>query len=303
MQIFYSDQFVIPLPENHRFPIQKYALLRQRVMEHLEARTIEMRIPLAAQDRELLRAHRQDYIRKVTTGNLSEKEIRRIGFPWSPELVERSRRSVGGTIGACRAALANSFACNLAGGTHHAYAAHGEGFCVFNDAAVAARAMQEEGLAKHIVIIDLDVHQGNGTAAIFQNEPSVFTFSIHGARNFPFHKERSDLDIALDDDVDDEAYLEALKPGLQAALDHSMADLAIYIAGADPFSGDRLGRLCLSKSGLAQRDRMVFDFCRQKGLPVATVMGGGYAKDVNDTVDIHFETIRLANEYSRKEKE
>jgi acetoin utilization deacetylase AcuC-like enzyme len=303
MQIFYSDQFVIPLPENHRFPIQKYALLRQRVMEHLEARTIEMRIPHAAQDRELLRAHRQDYIRKVTTGNLSEKEIRRIGFPWSPKLVERSRRSVGGTIGACRAALSDGFASNLAGGTHHAYAEHGEGFCVFNDAAVAARAMQEEGLANHVVIIDLDVHQGNGTAAIFQNEPSVFTFSIHGAKNFPFHKERSDLDIALDDDVDDQAYLEALKPGLQAAFDHSTADLAIYIAGADPFSGDRLGRLCLSKSGLALRDRMVFDFCRQKGLPVATVMGGGYAKDVNDTVDIHFKTIQLAIEYSRKEKE
>jgi acetoin utilization deacetylase AcuC-like enzyme len=301
MQVFYSDQFVFPLPENHRFPIQKYALLRKRVMEHLEASSTEMRIPHAAQDRELLRAHRQDYVRKVTTGRLSEKEIRRIGFPWSPELVERSRRSVGGTIGACRAALTNGFASNLAGGTHHAYAAHGEGFCVFNDTAVATRAMQAEGLAKHIVIIDLDVHQGNGTAAIFRDDTSVFTFSIHGAKNFPFHKEHSDLDIALDDDVDDEAYLEALKPGLQAALDQSMADLAIYIAGADPFSGDRLGRLCLSKSGLAQRDRIVFEYCHQKGVPVVTVMGGGYAKDVKDTVDIHFKTIQLAIEYSRKE--
>jgi acetoin utilization deacetylase AcuC-like enzyme len=301
MQIFYSDQFVIPLPEDHRFPIEKYALLRQRVMQHLEARHAEMRIPQASQDRELLRAHRQDYVRKVATGSLSEKEIRRIGFPWSPELVERSRRSVGGTIGACRAALTDGFANNLAGGTHHAYAAHGEGFCVFNDVAVAARAMQAEGLANHIVIIDLDVHQGNGTASIFRDDTSVFTFSIHGAKNFPFHKEYSDLDIALDDDVDDEVYLEALKPGLQAALDQSMADLAIYIAGADPFSGDRLGRLCLSKSGLALRDRMVFDFCRQKGLPVVTVMGGGYAKDVKDTVDIHFKTIQLAIEYSQKE--
>lgn len=301
MQIFYSDQFVIPLPEDHRFPIEKYALLRQRVMQHLEASHTEMRIPQASQDRELLRAHRQDYVRKVATGSLSEKEIRRIGFPWSPELVERSRRSVGGTIGACRAALTDGFANNLAGGTHHAYAAHGEGFCVFNDVAVAARAMQAEGLANHIVIIDLDVHQGNGTASIFRDDTSVFTFSIHGAKNFPFHKEYSDLDIALDDDVDDEVYLEALKPGLQAALDQSMADLAIYIAGADPFSGDRLGRLCLSKSGLALRDRMVFDFCRQKGLPVVTVMGGGYAKNVKDTVDIHFKTIQLAIEYSQKE--
>jgi len=301
MQIFYSDQFVIPLPQGHRFPIEKYALLRQRVIENHQKNPADLRIPQAAQDQDLLRAHREDYVRKVAAGSLTEKEIRRIGFPWSPELVERSRRSVGGTMGACRTALNDGFASNLAGGTHHAYADHGEGFCVFNDAAVAARAMQAEGLAVRIVIIDCDVHQGNGTASIFQDDASVFTFSIHGAKNFPFRKEHSDLDIALDDEAGDEVYLEALKPALQTAVDRSKAELVIYIAGADPFSGDRLGRLCLSKSGLAQRDRMVFDFCRHKGLPVATVMGGGYAKDVKDTVDIHYKTIQLALEYSRKE--
>jgi acetoin utilization deacetylase AcuC-like enzyme len=301
MQIFYSDQFVFPLPQGHRFPIQKYALLRQRVMEHRQGNSTELRVPPAAHDRELLRAHREDYVHKVAAGALSEKEIRRIGFPWSPELVERSRRSVGGTISACRTALTDGLASNLAGGTHHAYADHGEGFCVFNDAAVAARAIQAEGLAHRIVILDCDVHQGNGTASIFQDDTSVFTFSIHGAKNFPFHKENSDLDVALDDEAEDEAYLDALQPALQNALDRSMAELAIYIAGADPFAGDRLGRLCLTKSGLAQRDSMVFDFCRRKGLPVATVMGGGYAKDVKDTVEIHFKTIQLALEYSRKE--
>jgi acetoin utilization deacetylase AcuC-like enzyme len=209
-------------------------------------------------------------------------------------MVERSRRSVGATIAACRAALVEGRAANLAGGTHHAYPDHGEGFCVFNDVAVAARAMQVEGRVEKVVILDCDVHQGNGTAAIFAGDTSVFTFSIHGEKNFPFHKEHSDLDIALPDGSEDEAFLNALRPGLEQSLYLAQADLALCIAGADPFSGDRLGRMAVSKAGLAQRDRMVFDYCQALSLPVVIVMGGGYSKQVQDTVDIHFQTISIA---------
>jgi acetoin utilization deacetylase AcuC-like enzyme len=294
MKIYYSDHFVLPLPEGHRFPMSKYSLLRQRVAGSGLVSPDDLRIPQAATDVELLRAHDSDYVEKVVHGKLTEKEIRRIGFPWSPQLVERSRRSVGGTLAACRSALQEGFSANLAGGTHHAYAGHGEGFCVFNDCAVAARAMQAEKLAERMVIIDCDVHQGNGTAAIFAGDPSVFTFSIHSAKNFPFHKEHSDLDTALPDDCDDAAFLEALQRGLDLSLPLSQADLAIYIAGADPYAGDRLGRLAMTKAGLARRDLLVFDRCEDAGIPVAIVMGGGYAKNIEDTVDIHFQTIRTA---------
>jgi acetoin utilization deacetylase AcuC-like enzyme len=214
-------------------------------------------------------------------------------------MVERSRRSVGGTIAACRAALEEGLAANLAGGTHHAYADHGEGYCVFNDAAVALLVMQSEGRIRRAVILDCDVHQGNGSAAIFAEDPSVFTFSIHGAKNFPFHKEQSDLDIALPDGSGDEVFLEALRGGLEQALERSEADLAIYIAGADPFLGDRLGRLGMTMEGLARRDRMVLSDCRLAGLPVVIVMGGGYSKRVEDTVAIHFQTIQIAVNFMR----
>jgi acetoin utilization deacetylase AcuC-like enzyme len=222
--------------------------------------------------------------------------VRRIGLPWSPELVERSRRSVGGSIEACRAALGDGIGVSLSGGTHHAFPDHGEGFCVFNDCAVAARAMQAEGRARRIVIIDCDVHQGNGTAAIFAGDSSVFTFSIHGAKNFPLHKERSDLDLELPDGTADGDYLDALEIGVERALAMACADLAIYLAGADPYIGDTLGRLALTKAGLAARDRLVFDHCRRAGLPVAAVMAGGYAKDILDTAEIQFETVRIASE-------
>jgi acetoin utilization deacetylase AcuC-like enzyme len=277
MKAFYHDHFVLPLPEGHRFPMHKYALLRQKVQSDILIDPEELRVPDPACDDQLLLVHQAEYLQRVKSGVLTEKEIRRIGFPWSPQLVERARRSVGGTIAACRAALQDGGAVNLAGGTHHAYPDHGEGYCVFNDCAVAARVVQTEGLVRRIVILDCDVHQGNGTAAVFANDPSVFTFSIHGAHNFPFHKEDSDLDIALEDGVTDEVYLEALESGLQTAIDSSQADLAIYLAGADPFQGDRLGRLNLTKPGLAARDRLVFERCRQASLPVATVMAGGYA--------------------------
>ncbi|MBK9714735.1 MAG: histone deacetylase [Kouleothrix sp.] len=294
MRIFYSDTFVLPLPAGHRFPMEKYALLRRRVSDSRIVAPERLLIPHAATDEELGRAHAPEYLRRVQAGDLTPQEVRRIGFPWSPEMVERSRRSSGATIEACRAALEDGVAANLAGGTHHAYGDHGEGYCVFNDSAVAARAMQAEGRARRVVIIDCDVHQGNGTAAILAGDETIFTFSIHGAKNFPFHKERSDLDIALDDGAGDEAYLAALDQGLCQALELSHADLAIYLAGADPFHDDKLGRLALSKRGLAERDRLVFELCRGAGLPLAVTMAGGYARDVRDTVDIHFQTVRRA---------
>ena len=291
MRIFYTDHFVLPLPEGHRFPMRKYALLRQRVAESGIVTPDQLFVPHAATDTELLRAHDPEYLRRCQAGTLTRQEIRRIGFPWSPEMVARSRRSSGATIEACRAALEDGVSANLAGGTHHAYADHGEGYCVFNDSAVAARAMQAEGRAARVVIIDCDVHQGNGTAAILARDDTIFTFSIHGAKNFPFHKERSDLDIALDDGVGDAEYLAALDQGLCQAIELSRADLAIYLAGADPFADDKLGRLALSKRGLAARDQMVFEYSRQAGLPVAITMAGGYARAIEDTVDIHFQTL------------
>ena len=299
MKAFYTDQFVLPLPEGHRFPMAKYSLLRRRVSESGLIAPEDLIVPPAATDEEILRAHSDDYLRRVVEGRLSEAEARRIGFPWSAAMAERSRRSSGATIEACRAALGEGVAVNLAGGTHHAFRDCGEGYCVFNDSAVAARAMQAEGRARRVVVLDCDVHQGNGTAAIFRDDPTVFTFSIHGAKNFPLRKEASDLDVGLPDGCGDAEYLEALARGLGVALERARADLAIYLAGADPFEDDRLGRLKLTKQGLAERDRLVFGRCRAAGLPVAVTMAGGYARRVEDTADIHFETVRLAAELSR----
>jgi acetoin utilization deacetylase AcuC-like enzyme len=294
MLIFYSDHFALPLPEGHRFPVEKYSLLRQRIIEQRLIPECSLRVPEPASDEQLLRVHHAEYLNRFAAGELSERETRRIGFPWSPALVERSRRSVGGTIAACRAALQQGIAANLAGGTHHAYADHGEGFCVFNDAAVAARAMQAEGRADRIAVLDCDVHQGNGTASIFRDDPSVFTFSVHCEKNFPFHKEPSSLDIPLPDGAGDAAYLEAVEHGVRSALEHFRPDLAIYLAGADPFSGDSLGRLAVSKAGLQQRDRLVFSLCQTSHVPVAVTLSGGYARNIHDTVDIHLHTVYLA---------
>ena len=294
MKAFYPDKFVLPLPEGHRFTMQKYALVREQLVAQGILAPRDLRVPRAATDTQLLRAHEAAYLHKVKTGQLSEKEIRRIGFPWSPQLVERSRRSVGGTIGACRAALSDGIAVNLAGGTHHAFPDYGAGFCVFNDVAVAARTMIAEGLASRVAILDCDVHQGDGTAAILAHDLDIFTFSIHSGHNFPFHKQHSDLDIELDDGADDLTYLSALKRGVEQALRLSQPDLAIFLAGADPYVGDRLGRLCVSKRGLAERDQFVIDLCTLHGIPLAIVMAGGYAREMQDIVDIHTETVRLA---------
>jgi acetoin utilization deacetylase AcuC-like enzyme len=300
MKVFYSDHFLVPLPQNHRFPMPKYARLRQRVLESGLIASQDWQPSEAASDEQLMRVHEPEYLEKLVRGSLSDKEMRRIGFPWSAELVERSRRSVGGTIGACRAALLDEYAANLAGGTHHAYPDHGEGFCVFNDVAVAARAMQAESRANRVVILDLDVHQGNGTAAVFAQDSSVYTLSVHGAKNFPFHKEVSDLDIPLPDGCQDEQFLQAVRSGVERAVEQARADLAIYIAGADPYSNDQLGRLKVTKAGLAERDKIVLHACRKAILPVAIVMGGGYAKDIAETVEIHLQTIRIAVEMGKK---
>ncbi|HXE40422.1 MAG TPA: histone deacetylase [Azonexus sp.] len=294
MRLFYTDVFVLPLPAGHRFPMEKYSRLRQALLASGEFAADDFHLPHAATDEELARAHDPAYIRQVSNGQLSEKAQKAIGFPWSAGMVERSRRSVGATIGACRNALMEGVSANLAGGTHHAFYDRGEGFCVFNDAAVAARAMQAEGRAKRILVVDCDVHQGNGTASILAGDDSIFTFSIHGARNFPFAKERSDLDIELPDGCSDTAYLLRLDEGLDTAFDLARPDLVIYLAGADPYADDRLGRLGLSIDGLAERDRRVFSRCQAHGTPVAIAMAGGYARNIDDTVAIHANTIRSA---------
>jgi acetoin utilization deacetylase AcuC-like enzyme len=294
LKVFYSDHFVLPLPQGHRFPMVKYSMLRERVAEAGLCEPAEMRVPRPVSDKEILRTHERSYLRRVVEGALSQREMRRIGFPWSERMVERSRRASGGTLGACLAALEDGLAANLAGGTHHAFADRGEGYCVLNDSAIAARAVQADGLVERVVVLDTDVHQGNGTAAILRGDPSVFTFSIHGARNFPFRKEVSDLDIPLPDGADDGEFLGALEDGLKEALAASKAGLAIYLAGADPYVDDRLGRLSVSKEGLAERDRLVLEACRERGIPVVVTMAGGYARKVEDTVDIHFRSIERA---------
>jgi acetoin utilization deacetylase AcuC-like enzyme len=294
MKAFYCDCFVLPLPEGHRFPMDKYRLLREAVLARGLVSPQDLDVPAAATEEEILRVHDPGYLQRVVAGELSREEVRRIGFPWSLAMVERSRRSAGGTIAACRAALEDGTGVNLAGGTHHAFRDRGEGYCVLNDAAIAARSLQAAGIVERVVVIDTDVHQGNGTAAIFQEDPTVFTFSIHGRNNFPFHKERSDLDVDLPDGTADAEYLAALEEGLDRALAEPQADLAIFVSGADPHERDRLGRLRISRDGLLARDRLVFDRCRRAGLPVAVVMAGGYGADIRETVEIHLQTVTEA---------
>lgn len=251
-------------------------------------------------DEVLALVHHQDYIDRVSDGSLSSAEQRSIGFPWSAQMVERSRRSAGATIAACRAALQYGVAVNLAGGTHHAYANRGEGFCVFNDAAVAARLMQSECRVNRVAVIDLDVHQGNGTAFIFKNDNSVFTLSLHGEHNYPFLKEISDLDMALPDDTGDEMYLRALRQALSIMFKRFSPELVIYLAGADPHERDRLGRLKLTFSGLEARDHMVLAAAYQRAVPVAITMAGGYGNDIHETVAVHLQTIQIGSEYAAR---
>jgi acetoin utilization deacetylase AcuC-like enzyme len=300
LKIFYTDTFPIPLPETHSFPKGKYYLLRKRILESQIAQTVDLQIPRPATYEEIIRAHDPVYIHRLQHGELSAKEIRRVGLPWSPEFVRRARYSAGATIEACRAALKEGIAIHLGGGTHHAFSDHGQGYCWLNDSVISARAIQAERLAGNILIIDCDVHQGNGTAAIVKNDPTIFTFSIHGKNNFPYQKEKSDLDIALENGADDAIYLAALEKGLRQSMGAAGADLAIYLAGADPYKDDRFGRLALTKRGLAERDRIVFQSCLEADLPTAVTMAGGYARNVQDTVDIHFQTVLLALEFKNR---
>ncbi len=303
MQAFYADHFVLPLPAGHPFPMTKYARLRDRVQAECPgAVLVEAR---AASDGELALVHTPRYIDAVARGGLSAAEQREIGFPWSAHMAERARRSVGATIAAARAALIDGqgVAANLAGGTHHAQADKGSGYCVFNDAAVAARLMQAEWRrrqpdALRVAVIDLDVHQGNGTAAIFRDDDSVFTLSIHGAKNFPFRKEPGDVDVELPDGCTDEPYLQALDAALEALWHAHGAQppgLVFYLAGADPHEGDRLGRLKLSAAGLAERDRRVLGACRERGVAVALSMAGGYGRNIDDSVGVHLRTLEEAH--------
>jgi acetoin utilization deacetylase AcuC-like enzyme len=302
MRAFYADAFVLPLPEGHPFPMDKYRRLRERIP--LEAPAIEMGQAPAASDGELALAHTPRYVEAAAQGQLTTAEQREIGFPWSPRMAERARRSVGATIAAARAALIDGegVAANLAGGTHHARADKGSGYCVFNDSAVAARLMQAEWHRLHrqllrVAVIDLDVHQGDGTASIFADDDTVFTLSMHGAKNFPARKVASDLDVELPDGCGDAAYLDALDAAL-AELWHRHGDappgLVFYVSGADAHEGDRLGRLALTSAGLAERDRRVFGACRARGIPVAVSMAGGYGRDIDVTVGVHLRTLQTA---------
>jgi len=301
MQVFYTDQFVLPLPPGHRFPMGKYRLLRDR----LEREVPQLRFVPAppASDGELALVHTPAYIQAIADGTIEDKAMREIGFPWSEAMAERARRSVGATIAACRAALAEGMAANIAGGTHHSYPDRGGGFCVFNDAAVATRLMQAEHARQRreplrVAIVDLDVHQGNGTAFIFRNDPTVFTLSLHGQKNFPFRKEASDLDVDLPDGTGDDAYLQALERALEELAHRFDPAFVIYLAGADPHEGDRLGRLKLTWDGLEARDRRVFDWAWQRGLPLAFAMAGGYGHRLEDTVQVQVNTFAVAASYA-----
>ncbi len=278
--------------------MEKYSRLRDLVGSLAKLELLEAP---AASDTQLLYAHDPSYLLKVIEGKLSPEEQREIGFPWSEKMVERSRRSAGATIAAAKTAIGEGISGNLAGGTHHAYRNLGSGFCVFNDSAVAARTLQKE-ISPHlkIAIIDLDVHQGNGTASILQHDASIFTLSIHGENNFPFKKESSDLDLGLADGCDDQIYLQSLNQYLEKLDSRFKADFVIYLAGADPHEGDRLGRLKLSKTGMRLRDETIFQYALDKQIPLAFSMAGGYGKEIESTVEIHFQTIQTALHFQQQ---
>src|SRR5574343_1091600 len=303
MHAFYADHFVLPLPEGHRFPMRKYSRLRDRLTA--ERPGVRFAEAPPASDGELALVHTPAYIQRIQHGHLDAAVYREIGFPWSPAMAERARRSVGASVAAARVALTEGVAGNLAGGTHHAYADKGGGFCVFNDIAVTARLMQAEvGRQRkspfRVAVVDLDVHQGNGTARIFAQDPSVFTLSLHGEKNFPFRKEPSDLDVELPDGTGDAAYLEALERALEELERRFEPGLVIYRAGADPHEGDRLGRLKLTTDGMAARDRTVLDWAWQRRLPVVLCMGGGYGHDIETTVAVQVQTWIIALEYQQR---
>ena len=297
LHLWSSAGYTFPLPAGHRFPIAKYELLRRQVVADGLVPADGVHEPARACTDALRLVHTDDYLARLFEGRLRPDELRRLGFPWSEALLERSFRAVGGTCESARAALEYGVAMNLAGGTHHAFADRGEGFCVFNDVAVAIRVLQREKRIGRAAVIDLDVHQGNGTHAIFAGDASVFTFSMHGGRNYPFAKIPGCVDVELADGTEDDEYLEVLGSRLPGVLVGAQADLVVYLAGADPYAGDRLGRLGLTLDGLARRDAIVIGACREVGIPVAITIAGGYGRDIDDTVRAHVNTVRIAREF------
>ena len=295
MRVYQSDQYTLPLPENHRFPMQKYRLLKEALIQHkilsndqiVEAPLIEIE--------DLYLAHDKQYVDHIINGTLDPKEQRKIGFPWSPVMPLRSRASVGGFVAACQYALENGFAGNLSGGTHHAHRAQGGGFCVFNDFAVATHVLKQKHKITQLAIIDLDVHQGDGNASMLQGSPGVFIFSMHGEKNYPFKKIESDLDIALANQCQDDEYLTKLSEALPKVL-ATKPQMILYQAGVDPLFSDKLGHLALSFEGLKQRDQLVLGLCKENGIPVAIAMGGGYAEPINDSIKAHLNTYIVAKE-------
>ena len=294
MHTLYSDGYVIDLPAHHTFPIQKYRLIRERLLDEGTLTVGELLEPTLVAPADARLVHTQEYWDRLTSGTLLESAIRRMGLPWSEALVRRSRASVQGTLTAARIAIRERVAVNLAGGTHHAFPDRGEGYCVLNDIAIAVRCLQRDAWMQRMAIIDCDVHQGNGTAAIFADEPDVYTFSIHGANNYPLVKVPSSLDIGLPDGTEDEEYLRALEPVIPKILTEFRPGLVFYLAGVDPLERDRLGRLRLTHEGLRRRDELVLEACRDAAIPVAITLGGGYGKEIQDTVEAHCNTVRAA---------
>ena len=290
-RIFYSPNYYADIGENHVFPIKKFELVRNKLLAEGTLQTSEIIEPQPAKVEDVLLVHAEDYVSRLRSGDLTAKEVRKLGLPWSESLVRRSFLAVSGTINAAKYALEAGVASNLAGGTHHAFPDRGEGFCVLNDVAVAIEVLKRENLAKRFLIVDCDVHQGNGTAFIYKTDEAVFTFSMHGEKNYPLFKEISNLDIELPDKTADKEYLETLNEALPRIFLHN-PDIIFYLAGADPYELDKLGRLSLTFEGLMKRDEMVLIFAKERDVPIVTVMSGGYSKDINDTVEIHCNTIR-----------
>ena len=295
MHVFYTPRYYADIGEGHVFPIRKFELVRDRLVAEGTLHPAEIHEPSPASVEDVLLVHTHDYISRLCSGNLTTKEIRRLGLPWSESLVRRSFYATGGTLAATHAALAEGCGSNLAGGTHHSFADRGEGFCVLNDVAVAIRAMRARKFFRRAAIVDCDVHQGNGTATIFAGDNDTFTFSIHGANNYPLFKAQSTLDVELPDGTSDNEYLSALAIHLPAVFRND-PEIVFYLAGADPYAGDKLGRLSLSIEGLRERDAFVLRKCYEREVPIVTVMSGGYGKDINDTIEIHCNTIRTAKE-------